>query len=173
MTTSLYDLSVGSYIQSLKGVSTFMEKGAQHAAGHGLSLDELVDYKLRDDMLPFRFQLMAVKHQSVGALDALQSGEFGPPAKQDPLDYAGMQAMISEALVTLESVDAASINARAGESVTFRMGPVELPFTAENFILCFSLPNLYFHATTAYDILRIKGVPLSKTDFLGAMRMGA
>jgi hypothetical protein len=43
-------------------------------------------------------------------------------------------------------------------------------FTAENFLLSFSLPNFYFHATTAYDILRWKGVKLGKTDFLGAMR---
>jgi hypothetical protein len=46
-----------------------------------------------------------------------------------------------------------------------------MPFTAEGFLLSFSLPNFYFHATTAYDILRTKGAPLGKRDFLGALRM--
>ena len=48
---------------------------------------------------------------------------------------------------------------------------LKLPFTAENFLLSFSLPNFYFHATTAYDILRHKGVPIGKRDFMGRMRM--
>ena len=48
---------------------------------------------------------------------------------------------------------------------------LELPFTAENFLLSFSLPNFYFHATTAYDLLRDQGVSIGKRDFLGAMRI--
>jgi len=55
--------------------------------------------------------------------------------------------------------------------VIFKLGPNSMPFVAEDFILTFSLPNFYFHATTAYDILRSKGVPLGKKDFLGRMRM--
>ena len=51
------------------------------------------------------------------------------------------------------------------------MGDFKLPFTAEGFILSFSLPNFYFHAATAYDLLRMKGAPFGKRDFLGAMRM--
>ena len=54
----------------------------------------------------------------------------------------------------------------------FKIGGNELPFTNENFVQSFSLPNFYFHATTAYDILRMKGVPIGKLDFLGAMKMG-
>ena len=52
------------------------------------------------------------------------------------------------------------------------MGEMEIPFTAENFVMSFSLPNLYFHAATLYDMLRIQGVPIGKTDFLGPMAMG-
>jgi hypothetical protein len=47
-----------------------------------------------------------------------------------------------------------------------------MPFTASNYLLSFSLPNFYFHATTGYDLLRMKGVKLGKFDFLGALRMG-
>jgi len=55
--------------------------------------------------------------------------------------------------------------------VVFQMRDFKVPFTAENFILSFSLPNFHFHATTAYDILRTKGVPLGKRDYMGALRM--
>ena len=53
----------------------------------------------------------------------------------------------------------------------FQLGERQLPFTAVGFMSSFSLPNFYFHATTAYDILRSKGVPLGKRDYLGRMRL--
>jgi hypothetical protein len=53
----------------------------------------------------------------------------------------------------------------------FQLRDFKIPFTAEGFIMSFSLPNFYFHATTTYDILRMKGVPLGKRDFMGQMRM--
>ena len=62
------------------------------------------------------------------------------------------------------------INALSGKAMLFKMGDFELPFTAEDFVQSFSLPNFYFHVTTAYDILRMKGAPLGKLDFLGKIR---
>ena len=53
----------------------------------------------------------------------------------------------------------------------FQLGPNKLPFVAESFLLSFSMPNLHFHATTAYDILRMKGAPLGKRDYMGQLRM--
>ena len=55
--------------------------------------------------------------------------------------------------------------------VVFSMGKFSMTFNAADFILTFSLPNFYFHAATTYDILRMKGVPLGKQDFLGQMRI--
>ena len=65
------------------------------------------------------------------------------------------------------------VNALEGKKVVFRMPNFEIPFTAEGFLMSFSLPNLHFHATTAYDILRANGAPLGKRDYLGAMRISA
>ena len=81
--------------------------------------------------------------------------------------------LLSDTLDELKAQDADTINALAGGKITFKLGDNEMPFTTENFVMSFSLPNLYFHATTAYDILRMQGVPLGKLDFLGQMRMGA
>ena len=70
-----------------------------------------------------------------------------------------------------EKLTPADVNALDGKDIIFQIRDTKMPFTAENFLLSFSLPNFYFHATTAYDILRTKGVPLGKRDFLGRMRM--
>jgi len=70
-------------------------------------------------------------------------------------------------------MDPETVNGLAGRKVVFKLGGNEIPFTAENFLLSFSLPNFYFHAATAYDILRASGVPLGKLDFLSAMKIGA
>ena len=66
---------------------------------------------------------------------------------------------------------AASCSETSGKDVVFEVRDMKLPFTTEGFLLSFSLPNFYFHAATAYDILRTKGVPLGKRDFLGKMRL--
>ncbi len=63
------------------------------------------------------------------------------------------------------------MNALEGKGVVFQLRDLKIPFTAEGFILSFSLPNFYFHATTAYDILRMKGVPIGKRDYMGPMRL--
>ena len=65
------------------------------------------------------------------------------------------------------------MNDLEGKDVTFKIGEFKLPFTAEGFLMSFSLPNFYFHSATAYDILRNKGVPLGKRDFMGKMRTKA
>ena len=64
-----------------------------------------------------------------------------------------------------------AVNALGGKDVIFALGDRKLPFVAEGFLMSFSLPNFYFHATTAYDILRTNGVPLGKRDFMGRMKM--
>ena len=172
MTTSLYDLSVGSYLQSVGGMQNVMAKGAEYCNENDISLDEVVATKLQEDMLPFHFQAVCVAHHSINAVRGVMAGEFRPPNGFDDTDYAGLQGYVSQALADLKEVDADALNACAGKTVLFKIGGNEIPFTAENFILSFSLPNLYFHAATAYDILRMKGVPLGKMDFLGQLRMG-
>ncbi len=65
----------------------------------------------------------------------------------------------------------ADVNALEGKDVVFQVRDMKLPFKAEGFLLSFSLPNFHFHATTAYDILRSKGVPLGKRDYMGKLRL--
>ena len=63
------------------------------------------------------------------------------------------------------------INSLVGRDMRFETGEMVIPFTAEGFLMSFSLPNFFFHATTAYDVLRMKGLPLGKPDYLGRPRL--
>ena len=172
MATTLYDLSVGSYLQVVGAAVGFLDKGASYCAENDISLDDVVATSLYPDMANFHFQAVCIVHHSMGAIRGIQAGEFAPPSGYPDTDYAGLQNLVSQALTDLKALEAEEINALSGGRVIFKLGGNEIPFTTENFILSFSLPNFYFHATTAYDILRSKGAPIGKRDFLGQMRMG-
>jgi len=173
MAISLYDISVASYLQVLGGVAGVLDKGAAHCAANGIDLNDVVETRLIEDMRPFRFQIVSVAHHSLGAIQALQSGLFKPPSNDAELDYAGLQQLVANARDELQKCTREAVNALEGKEVAFELGGRRMPFVNEDFVLTFSLPNLYFHATTAYDILRMKGVPLGKRDFMGQLRMKA
>jgi hypothetical protein len=122
-------------------------------------------------MLPFRFQIQILAFHTVGAVDAIMLGEAGKPEVNQEDDYQALQALIEKTRAALEEVVPKELNARAGSDVSFGSGENKRTLTAGNFLLSFSLPNFYFHATTAYDILRSRGVPLGKRDFLGQLRL--
>ncbi len=79
MAISLYDISVSTYLQVLGGLAGVLEKGAEYAGKNDLDLVEIVQTKLRPDMLPFRFQVVATVHQSLGAIKGIREGLFTPP----------------------------------------------------------------------------------------------
>lgn len=171
MAISLYDVSVTSFLQTLGAVSGFLDRGLAHCEDNGIDPATIVETRLHEDMLPFRFQIISVAHHTRGAVEGVMAGMQGPPGAGGPSDYAGLQALVKDAQDALQAVSAEAVNALEGRDMVFQIGERKMPFTAEGFLLSFSTPNLHFHATTAYDILRQKGVPLGKRDYLGRMRL--
>jgi len=170
MAVTLYDLSVGCFLQTLGGVEGFLAKSADHFKEKGVDPNEIIETRLFADMLPFRFQVVAVAHHSAGALDGVKAGAFAPPAPSTA-DFAGLQKLVADARASREKLTPAEVNADEGKDVLFSVRDMKMPFKAEGFLQTFSLPNFHFHATTAYDILRSKGVPLGKRDYLGRMKL--
>ena len=173
MSLSLHDIAIPSYLQTLGAVRGVLKKGAEFCAQKGIDPQSLVEHRLADDMLPLRFQVVSVAHHSIGAIEGLKKGTFGPPGADQPQDYQGLQDLLAGAETALRAVTADEVNALQGKDMAFQMRDFRIPFLAETFILSFSLPNFYFHAATTYDLLRMKGVPLGKRDFLGQMRIKA
>jgi uncharacterized protein len=172
MAVSLYDLSVTNYLQTLGAMEGFLGKGIAHFQEKQTDPNTILEERLYADMLPFKFQVWSTAHHSRSAIRGVKEGVFGPPAPiPATIDYAGLQKTVSEAREELQQVKPEEVDALQGKDVTFQLPSMKIPFTAEGFLLSFSLPNFYFHAATAYDILRHKGVPLGKRDFLGRMRI--
>ena len=172
MSVSLYELSVASFIQGLGGAEVVLKRGLEQFAAPG-EADALVQESFWPDMKPLQFQIQSVAHHSLGAVEGVRRGEFSPPPPIPAQDYAGLLAMVAAAKAALEAVTPEEVEGFMGKEVWFRAGERQLPFTAENFLMTFSLPNFYFHAATAYDILRSKGVPLEKRHYLGRLRLKA
>jgi hypothetical protein len=171
MAISLYELSVPTYLQTLGAASHFMERGLAHCREQGIDPQQIVETRVFADMLPFRFQISSIVHHAVGTMEALKSGVFHAAGDKANLDYAGLQALLQDAQERLRKLTREEVDAREGADVSFQLGEHVLPFTAEHFVLSFSLPNFHFHASTAYNILRAKGVPLGKRDYMGRVRM--
>jgi hypothetical protein len=171
MSVSFYDLSVASYLQTVDAVAGFLAKGLEHCQGCGSDPAKMVEARLADDMLPLRFQIVSVAHHSLGAIEGMKKGVFTPPGRTETLDYAGLQKLLADTAEGLRRLSRDEVDALSGRDVVFQIGDRKVPFTTDNFLLSFSLPNFYFHATTAYDILRTNGVPLGKRDFMGRMKM--
>jgi len=171
MAISLYDATIRSFIQTLEATDGFLQKGLDHLLEKGIDPQEVVDMQLAPDMFPFRFQIISVAHHSFGAWEAVKSGVFGPPNGAQSLDYAALQGLVRDALAGLKAVTPDEVNAFEGKDVVFKLGERAMPFTAEGFLLSFSMPNVHFHASTAYGMLRAKGAPIGKRDYMGMPRI--
>jgi hypothetical protein len=171
MAISLYDASVACFLQTLGGVDGFLSRGLAHCQERNIDPNEIVETRLISDMLPFRYQILAVASHSIGAMRGVKQGLFSPATEMPPLDYAGLQKVITDAIEALQQLTPSDVNALEGKDVLFQVRDLKLPFKAEGFLLSFSLPNFHFHATTAYDILRMKGVQIGKRDYMGKMRV--
>ena len=171
MSLSLFDITVPNYLQTLDGVMGFVAKGRADLEEQGMSAEEIVGLRLIDDMWALDMQLVAVAHHSAGAMRAVLSGNFAPPQGPFPTALDDLVAHVQAARDEIAALDADAINARLGETLIFHLGEMKIPFATENYVMSFSLPNLHFHATTAYDLLRKAGVPLGKRDFTGPLRI--
>lgn len=171
MSISFYDLTITNYLQTLGGVANVLAKGEAFAQESGLALDDIVGYRLRDDMAPFSFQVLSVWHHSLGAIKGLKAGQFAPPPKMSDLAYEDLKKLVQEATDKLQGGAREEIEALADSPLVFKVSGNEIPFVARDFIQSFSLPNFYFHATTTYVGLRELGVPLGKMDYLGQLRV--
>lgn len=170
---SLYTATVPAFRQIVDAAQGVLIKAAAFAAETGIDPATLVDARLASDMLPLAYQVKSLATHSIGAFDGVRAGVFSPDRSALPADMAAMTALLAETATTLAAIDPAEIDALTGRDMAFVMGEYRMEYLAENFLLSFSLPNFYFHATTAYGILRAQGVTLGKRDYLGRPRIKA
>ena len=171
MPFTLFDAVVPPWLQVLGATAGLLDKAQAYCAEHHVAPEEIVEARLASDMLPFGYQVKSTVAHSVGAVEGMRRGVFSPDMTPWPQTMAGLKAAVADARTTLAALEPAEVNGWEGRDMRFEMGATVLPFTAEGFLTSFSLPNFYFHAVTAYDLLRVRGVALGKRDFLGAPRL--
>lgn len=184
MAISLYDLSVPTFLQTMRAVSGVLNRAARHCVETGADPNDFVDARLCPDMAPFHFQIEALRNHAVWGLEAVRTGAFAPPPLAGAMPFTDLRALVGEAVTALEALTPEEVDGWSGKDldiVVFR--PVDeenastsawaartLAFTPETFLLSYSIPNFYFHTVTAYDILRTRGVPIGKGDYEGRLR---
>lgn len=172
MSLSLYEAFVPNCQQMIGALNGLIDKGEAFAKEKGISEEEMMGARLAEDMWNLPWHIRSCWVHSAFVISLLPTGEFSPDFTVLPQGWNAMRAMVADTLDSLGKVTPEQLDAVADKTVGFVLGGQRLmEFTGQNFLLSFSLPNVYFHATTFYDILRMKGVPLGKRDFIGVPRM--
>lgn len=175
MTISLYDATVPSFLQQLGALDGLVAKAEAFCADGNATEAEIQSLRLAEDMAPFPSQVRWGSIHSIRAIEAAHNGVFVPELTPAPATFAEQRAALADTIAALRALGRDEVNGLEGRDVVFSLPArgIELPFTAEDFLLSFSLPNFYFHVSTAYNLLRSRGVAVGKTDFLGAIRLKA
>jgi uncharacterized protein len=167
MTISMYKASVPIFVQFLTSLSAILDKAAAYAEAKKVDPSVLLNTRLSPDMFPLVRQVRAATDHAVNACGRLAGAE--------PLSFANTEATIPElkeriakTIDYVKGFEPGQIDGSEDKQIkiTFPSGATR-EFTGLSLLLNNSLPNFYFHCTTAYDILRHCGVELGKRDFLG------
>ena len=169
MNITLYQATIPSYLQIVGSIIDLLDKAKTYCANNNMPAQELIQARLADDMLPFTFQITSVCHHSMGAINGLRKGTFSPDGTMLE-EFDGLRNMLATTQASLQALSEDEINAFVGKPMRFEYGEKSGDYVAEEFLLSFSQPSFYFHAITAYDILRWKGITVGKRDFLGKLR---
>ncbi len=167
MTLGMYSASVPVFVRNLQNLADILAKGQSYAAEKGLNEQELVQGRLINDMFPLARQVQMACDSAKFAAARL-SGIQAPSHEDTETRFDELQARINSTLAFLKSVDGATIDGSEDKAISFSNKGGDYSFNGRDYLFQFAHPNFFFHVTTAYDILRAKGVQVGKKDYLGA-----
>lgn len=166
MSLSIYDASVPIYVKLLGGLKIQLDKAAAYAKAAGFEEAALLDARLFPDMWPLKRQVQAATNHAFRGTARL-AGLPIPQITDAASSFADLHGRIDETIAFITGVDRATIEAGATREITFPLGEEKRTMTGLVYFQSFTLPNFYFHLTTAYNLMRHNGVPVAKTDFTG------
>ena len=166
MALSLYETSVPALKRTLRALSAILAKATEYAATRKIEPGALLNARLYPDMFPLVRQIQIASDLAKGCAARLGQVEI-PSYADDETTFDALQQRITRTLAFIDSVDAAAIDASEDTAIVLKLREREVAFTGKTYLLAWVLPNFYFHAATAYDILRHNGLEVGKKDFLG------
>ena len=167
MPLTMYQASVPVYARLLRNLAGILDKAAAHAAARKIDPAILVSARLYPDMWSLAEQVRAAcNHATRGPARLIGVKPPSFDGKDATID--GLKARIAWAIAFVEGTPESAFDGAEDREIVFPTGDTERRLSGREYLLGFSMPNFYFHITTAYDILRHNGVALDKDDFVGA-----
>ncbi|AEG01724.1 DUF1993 domain-containing protein [Methylomonas methanica] len=166
MSDFMYAISLPPILRSLTNLRAILEKAVSHAELKKIDPSVLIDARLYPDMYPLSRQVQIATDVAKGAAARL-AGQEPPTFEDTESTFPALLARIDKTVALLESFTADQINGSADKTILLPRHDRTTEFKGLNYLTDFVLPNVYFHVTTAYAILRHNGVELGKQDFLG------
>jgi hypothetical protein len=165
---SMYQASVPSFIRGLTNAKGICDKASAHAQAHKIEPSVLLNGRLFPNMFPFTRQIQIASDFAKGTTARLAGIEL-PKYEDSEASFGELSARIDKTLAFIAPVKPQLIDGSETRAIEITAGGQVLKFTGLTYLLTFSLPNFYFHLTTAYAILRHAGVDLAKRDFIGPL----
>ncbi len=164
---SLYDITVPPFIKSLEAMAKFLEKGRAYGEEQGWAEDELIEARLYPDMGALTAQIQRAT-DSAKFLAVRVGGVENKPFPDEEKSFADLADRIAGTIAFLKAAPREGFDGKEEAEVVLTTPSRSVTFTGQSYVTNFVVPNFYFHITAAYAILRMKGVPVGKLDYLGA-----
>lgn len=168
MTMSLYDVSIPVLTRGLTNLSTLLDKAAAHAAAKKIDPAVLAQVRLFPDMFPLARQVQIACDTAKGAAARLAGIEI-PKHEDNEVSLDDLKQRIAKTLDFVKSVKPEQLKGAESRTIELKFPSRTLTFTGLSYLTDFVLPNLFFHESITYALLRTNGVEIGKSDFLGAM----
>jgi hypothetical protein len=168
MSLSIHQASVPALQQILGSLSVLIDKAAAHCEARKIDPAVVINYRLAPDMFAFGRQIQVATDNAKGLCARLAGAEI-PKYPDVETTFDELKARLAKTSDFIGSLPAAQFDGAETRAIALKIGGHEVNFTGTGYLFGFALPNFYFHASTAYDILRHAGVAIGKRDFLGAV----
>ncbi len=166
MTISMYQASVPRLVNVLNNLSNILDKAQTHADAKKIDPTVLTQFRLFPDMLNFARQIQIASDTAKGVVARL-AGVESPVYEDNEQSFAELKARIAKTVAYIQSFKPEQIDGTEDKDIVTKRGDKETHYKGMQFLLGHAIPNIYFHTTTAYNILRHNGVEIGKRDYLG------
>jgi hypothetical protein len=165
---SMSNASIPVFETGLNALSALLDKAEAHAEAKKIDPAVLLNARLFPDMFAFTRQVQIACDQAKNG-GARLAGAEPPKFEDNEQTFSELKTRIAKTVAYVKTLDAKSIDESAGREITIPLGPNKGHMKGADYLNHFVLPNFYFHAATAYDILRHCGVEIGKRDFMGSV----
>jgi hypothetical protein len=166
MNISMYQASAPRFVNTLRNLSAILDKAQAYADSKKIDPTVFTSYRLYPDMFTMARQVQVACDTAKGAVARLAGVEV-PKHEDTERTLAELKARIAKTIEFIGTIKPAQIDGSEDKDITLSLGRREVKFKGMQYLLGFAHPNFYFHATTAYDILRHNGLDIGKQDYIG------